>query len=133
MSGFINDKKLPLRSILTGIAAAIAAALALTCLIALMMTMTSAVPYESLPYILLAADAAGVFIGAYIAAAIAKSRGLIIGLICGALMFVIFFFIGLNTGETVSIITLLRFFVLMFFGALGGIKGVNKKEKIRIK
>ena len=133
MSGFINTQKLPFKPLLIGIAAAIAVILLLMCAVCGIMTFASGVPYHLLPYILLITDAGGAFVGAYIAAALNKSRGLILGAIVGFVLFILLFCAGLSTGQTIGLATLLRFVVLMLFGILGGIKGVNKKEKIHIK
>ena len=83
---------------------------------------------------MLAIDAIGVLFGSYVGARINKSQGLIIGLINGAIIFVALLICGfcINTG-TLTIITLLKAVVVLLFSAFGGIKGVNVKEKIRIK
>lgn len=133
MSGFMSGERFPLKAILIGTAAALAVTLALLCVICGVMTISSGVPYDILPYILLIADAGGAFCGAYCSAVINKSRGLILGLICGFILFVILFIAGSATGESIGLMTLLRFIVLVVFGILGGIKGVNKKEKLHIK
>jgi len=133
MSGFINERRFPVTAILIGTGIAAAVTLILLFVICGILTFMSSVPYSLLPYLTLIALAGGVFCGGYICAAIAKSRGLIVGLICGSILFVILLFAGLSTGETVGIMTLLRFIVSAVFGILGGIKGVNKKEKLRIK
>ncbi len=133
MSGFINSRGIPIKQILIGIATALAVTLLLLCVICAVINFASAIPYSLLPYIMLIADAVGGFFGAYVCAAMSKSRGLILGLICGFAVFVIMFIASLSTGETIGLITLLRFIVLIVFGALGGIKGVNKKERLHIK
>ncbi len=132
MSGFINEEKLPVKAILIGTAVSLAVTLLVMCVICGVISFASSVPYQILPYLMLAADAIGVFCGAYCCAAIQKSKGLILGLVCGFLVFIILFIAGLSTGETIGILTLLRFIVLAVFGILGGIKGVNKKEKLHI-
>lgn len=133
MSGFINTENMPIRTIVIGVLTSLAVMLAVMCAICGVMLFVSSIPYHLLPYILLIADAVGVFCGGYIAAALNKSRGLILGLIIGFLVFIIVFAAGLSTGEAIGLITFLRLAVLAIFGMLGGIKGVNKKEKIHIK
>ena len=115
-----------------GISAAICALL--LCLSALILNMTSAIPYPALDYIMLAFQAVSVFIGSYIAAAIIKSRGLIIGLITGALIYLVITILGFSSGNgNIGLLTLIRAAALLLLGAIGGIKGVNKKERIKIK
>lgn len=133
MSGFINEPRFPVRALMIGTAIAVAVMALLLCAVSGLLTMTSGVPYSVLPYILLAVPGCGALVGGYIAAAINKSRGLILGLICGGILFIILFAVGLGTGENIGLMTLLRLLVLTVCGILGGIKGVNKKEKIRIK
>ena len=133
MSGLMNEDKVPVKAILIGVAVSVAVMLILLCAICGLLVVMGAVPYRLLPYIALIADAGGAFCGTYIAAALHKGRGLILGLICGFILFVIHFFAGLCSGGSVGIATLLRFIVLIVFGILGGIAGVNKKEKLRIK
>ena len=79
-------------------------------------------------------DAIGVLAGSYIAARINKSNGLFIGLCNGAIVFLALIISGFCiTPETLTLITLLKAVVILLFSAFGGIKGVNVKEKIRIK
>ena len=133
MSGFVDSRKPPIKLILIGTAIAIAVTLVLMCIICIVMQFTSALPYPLLPYILLIADAGGVFCGAYFIGAINKSSGLMLGVLCAIIMFVLLLIAGLSTGETVSILTLIKPIVMIVSGMIGGILGVNKKEKIRIK
>lgn len=133
MFGFISAEKMPVRTILIGAASALAVTLLLMCAICGVMLFVSSVPYDLMPYIMLIADAGGVFFGGYLAASMNKSKGLIMGLMIGLIQFVILFVAGLSTGDTIGLITFIKLAVLLIFGMLGGIKGVNRKEKIRIK
>ena len=133
MSGFINEPKFPIKAILIGTAVGAAVMLLLLCAVTGILNMTSGVPYDFLPFILLVADAGAAFVGGYLSAAINKKNGLILGLIVGGILFVVLFVLGLSTGESIGLTTLLKAIVLTVCGMLGGIKGVNKKEKIRIK
>lgn len=133
MSGFINTENMPIKTIVIGVLTSIAIMLAMMCAICGVMLFVSSIPYRLLPYILLIADAVGVFCGGYLAAAMNKCRGLILGLIIGFLVFIIMFAAGLSSGESVGLITFLRLAAVLVFGMFGGVKGVNKKEKIHIK
>lgn len=83
---------------------------------------------------MLVVDALGVLFGGYIAARVNKSQGLILGLINGAIILVALLIIGFcMSSDTLTLNTLLKTIVILIFSALGGIKGVNIKEKIRIK
>lgn len=104
------------------------------CLITGVLMMLPGIPFDALPYLTLIADAAGAFLGGYLTARIAGSRGLIVGLLCGLCVFLCLTVIGFCTGSfRFGAITLIRLAVLAVFGILGGIKGVNRKEKLHIK
>ena len=129
----LNDRTL-IKALVLGVVSSVAMITALMCIMSAVLTFSSLLPYEYLQYIMLAIDAIGVLFGSYVGARINKSQGLIIGLINGAIIFVALLICGfcLNTG-TLTIITLLKAVVILLFSAFGGIKGVNVKEKIRIK
>ena len=134
MSYFTFNGGKSVKAIAIGVLSALAVIGAALCVIAATLQFFSGIPYDYLPYITLAADAIGIFTGAYIAAAIAGSRGLVTGAICSAAVFLIMLMIGfaLDSGSP-GIITVLKAVVLFVFGALGGIRGVNRRERIRIK
>ena len=116
-----------------GTAVSLAVILLTLCVIGGVLMMTS-IPTDSLSYIVLTAIAVGTFLGGYVAAAVTRSKGLIVGLLCSAAVFVILSLIGLCSGRSpVGVMALIRLTVSALFGALGGIKGVNRKEKLHIK
>lgn len=84
--------------------------------------------------IIIASDVICAFIGGYIAARIKKEKGIICGAVVGGILFLIIL-IGamLNGVEEVTYRTVISFGVLIIFGSLGGIKGVNRKTRIKIK
>ena len=133
MSSSVDIKRMVKGALIgTGISAAICAVL--MCLAALILNMISGIPYGILSYIMLTVQGLGVLIGSYIAAAITRSRGLITGLIVGAVIFLLITIFGFSAADNgIGIISLIRGIVLLLLGALGGIKGVNKKERIRIR
>ncbi len=105
----------------------------LLCIEALLLLVAGKVPYSVLPFAGIGISAAGAFTGGYTASRIIRSRGLMWGSVCGLIIFTISFSIGMaSTKDTLSYLTLLRLGVLWVSGALGGIKGVNKKEKSKI-
>ena len=105
----------------------------LMCIEALLLLVAGKIPYGILPFVGIAISAIGAFVGGYVASGIIRSRGLMWGSVCGAIVFIVCFSVGMaSTKDTLSYLTLLRLGVLWISGALGGIKGVNKKEKSRI-
>ena len=122
------------KAVVIGVSAALATVLLLLCVISGVMLMLPTIPKAALPYVMLAADAVGVLIGGYIAAAISGSKGLVMGLICGIIVFLIQLAIGLLTvNAEIGVMTFARFGTAAVCGMLGGIKGVNRKEKLHIK
>ena len=100
-----------------------------------MLFLTSALPPVGvIEYCTLAIDAISVFVGGYIAARINKSKGLVVGTCVGAIVLISVLIIGFSiSSSTLTLITLLKTVTFLLFSALGGIKGVNVKEKIKIK
>lgn len=134
MPDIFQNKKLLLRSLAAGIITALAITVLLMCLSALLLQFIPGIPYGMIDYIMLVVDAIGVFFGAYVAAAAAKSGGLIIGLLSAFAVFLCMLIAGLCSQETtLTSLTALRAAVMAMAGIIGGIKGVNKKEKIHIK
>lgn len=91
-------------------------------------------PHNSIIWMDIAACAISAFAASYVCARTIKSKGLIWGLVTGFSMFFIQFTAGFiaDSGD-LSYISLIKLLVFIMFGCFGGIKGVNKKDKIRIK
>ena len=128
------DKRTFIKAIVFGVLSSVATIVVLMSILSAVLNFSGLLPYEYLQYILLAVDAIGVLFGSYIAARISKSQGLILGLINGAIVFIALLICGfcVNSG-TITLITLLKALVILLFSSFGGVKGVNVKEKIRIK
>ena len=129
----LNDRTF-IKALVFSVLSSVAMIIVLMCIMSAVLTFSSLLPYEYLEYIMIAIDAIGVLFGGYIGARINKSQGLIIGLINGAIILVALLICGffLNTG-TLTLITLLKAVVIILFSSFGGVKGVNVKERIRIK
>lgn len=122
------------KGILIGAGVSCALIFVLMCTLAFVLNMLSGIPYGALDYVMIGAAGLAVLVGAYIASAVAKSRGLIVGLICAAVVLLITLACGMSSKHNdVTLLTGIRAAVLLLCGALGGIKGVNRKEKLRIK
>ncbi len=134
MSFFTNDKGRLIKAVAIGVAASALITAVLLCLCAVVLNFLSGLPYGALGYLTAGILAVGVFFGAVIAAAIAKSRGLIVGLSVAALIVLINLAVSLSVKDgELGAITLIRSAAVLVCGALGGIRGVNRKERIRIK
>lgn len=128
------DRKLFVKSVVIGVFAAVASIAAMLCIICVILLTAGSLPYEYLSYIMLAVDAVGVLLGSYLSARIAGKNGLIVGLSTAAIVLISLLIAGFSAAnETLSFITLLRIIIVLIAGAAGGIKGVNRKQKIHIK
>lgn len=99
---------------------------------ALVITKTGALPQGSLPLITTAVACAAVFLGGLAAALAAREKGLYLGLAAGALLAVC---IGAASyfaaGEMFAISGAGKIAALLASGAIGGILGANRKEKVK--
>ena len=129
-----NDNKKMIKAVILGGISSTCIMAILMCIAAVILTTSALLPYEYLAYIMLFIEAISVFFGGYIASRVNKSKGLILGLINGGIIFTAITLSGLiSSGDTITYITLLKLVSIMLFSVLGGIKGVNVKEKIHIK
>ena len=95
---------------------------------------TGILPADILEYIILAFIGVGSLIGGFTAGRIYRMNGIIIGSVTGFIMFLILFLSGISDiKDGLSIMTLLKLVVTIVPGILGGILGVNKKERIKFK
>lgn len=127
------DKKF-IRSIIVGTILSVITIILMIMISSLLFVMSGKYPGEFLNYIMLGILGVGGLLGGYISARLNKLSGLITGLITGLCIYIIILISGLATNfGTVTIFTLYKLIVLDLTGALGGIFGVNKKEKLHIK
>ena len=70
----------------------------------------------------------------YVSARVTKEKGLIIGSVSGIIMFIIVLLTGLIWRDgNFTYLTLVKLALFTLFGALGGVKAVNKKDRLHIK
>ena len=104
------------------------------CITAIILVITGNLPHSIIKWIMMVLCCVSVFFGGYIAAKVSKEKGFIVGAVTGFIMFVSVLSAGLlNSDGVFSYMTLIKLLVFIISGALGGIKGVNKTEKIHIK
>lgn len=110
-------------AVLTGLGCTAASTAFFTCLIFYVlkdMGLSGALAAASL--------AVGAYVGAYIYGKFRRHRGILSGMICGAVMYLVIAGVGyLFIGELAGIKKLL---LLAFFGAAGGVAGVNSKRPV---
>lgn len=130
----MSDKKLLFKSMFFGSVCGLLLSVILMCICAVIILSIGLLPADLTKYVMLAVLGSGAMFGGFIAARITKSAGLLVGMLTGFVIFILITILGLikNT-DAVSIATLLRFIITIVTGAIGGILGVNKKEKLHIK
>lgn len=129
-----GDKTPVIKGILVGVLAAVAIILILISITAVVLYKTGTLPYKIINYVLAAILAIGVFFGSLISSKIIKEKGFLYGVLCAAIIFVITFAVGISASDsTISAFTLIKAVVLLVFGAIGGVVGVNQKDRIHIK
>ena len=134
MSDFDRDKGRIVKAVVIGVLISLVLAVILSCLFAVMLNMMAGIPYGIIDYVTVAIEGFSVLIGAYIACVIAKSKGLIIGALCGAISLLIVFAVGMSMAKNnIGLLTVIRSAVMLLCGIIGGIMGVNRKDKVRIK
>ena len=107
----------------------------ITCTLSLVLLASVFVKLGSIPQNLvngfaLVAASLGAFVAGYIALKIYKEKGLYVGAASGSLVFLIFTISGFfASGENLSRFTFVKLLLLTFFGALGGVLGINKKSR----
>lgn len=75
----------------------------------------------------------GGYVGGYVGARINKSNGLLIGTLSGVIILIIMLVIGFAKGNAdITYMLLLKVLAILLTAAIGGVKGVNKKEKLKI-
>lgn len=129
---FLNKKSI--KSIIIGVIVGIFTTIVLFLIIGFAITKMNSYPEKIINYVILAILAVGGFFAGYVTGRIYKSSGILYGAVTGIVLFLIVFLAGINsiTGGA-TLFTLYKLAVLVITSAIGGILGVNKKDKIHIK
>lgn len=120
-----------IRSVLIGSLTGILICVFLLILCAFMFTKSNNLPYVMVQPMTIAIAGIGAFAGGYCSARVSMERGMMCGMMCGFIMFVAMFIAGLiSVRESLTMITVIRFTLMLLTGAIGGIVGVNKRKKV---
>ena len=123
-----------LRPYILGVFTAALINIAIVALCSFMFSVSKTFSPEAVLGVVIGADVICAFVGGYIAARIKKEKGSVCGAIVGGILFILVLTGGMISGfEEITYRTILSFGILLIFGALGGIKGVNRKTRIKIK
>lgn len=128
------NKKITVKAVLFGILTSLLISIILMCCVSAFILTNGLLPSELTNIITLATLGAGTLVGGIISSRITKSAGLITGLITGFAVFLLVTLIGLcKSSDTITYLTFIRLAITVVLGGIGGIIGVNKKDKIQIK
>lgn len=123
-----------IRSIILGVIISSVTIALMLFICTLLFVISGKYPESIIEYITLVFLALGGFVGGNAGGKIYKSNGIFIGGIIGIIMFIIIILSGfISNFASLSIFTLYKFIILVVMSAIGGIVGVNKKDKIHIK
>ena len=127
------NKKLTAKAVLFGILTSLLISIILMCCVSAFILTNGLLPTQMTNIITLLSLGAGIFAGGIVSSRITKSAGLITGLITGFSVFLLITIIGLcKSSDTITYLTFVRLAVTVILGGIGGIIGVNKKDRIKI-
>ena len=127
----MSDKKLLAKAVLFSSVCGILILVILMCLLAAVMMSSGVISVDILNYCTVGMVGVATLI---ISSRITGSAGLAVGSLTGFFIFLVITSIALIfNGEPITILTLLKLMSSVLGGGIGGIIGVNKKEKIKIR
>lgn len=131
----MSDKKLLAKAVLFSSVCGILILVILMCLLAAVMMSSGVISADILDYCTVGMVGVATLMSGIISSRITGSAGLAVGSLTGFFIFlVITSTIALIfNGEPITILTLLKLMSSVLGGGIGGIIGVNKKEKIKIR
>lgn len=125
-----SDFSSALKAIMFGASVGAAICAGFLLFFAFLFVTVKSIPQFMIQIIAIICAAIGAFVAGYIAIRIYREKGLVYGAISGFLLFLIVTLIAfIVSRDKFTNITLIRFLVMTFFGALGGVLGVNKKRR----
>ena len=99
-------------------------------LFAFLFVVVKSIPQYMIQTIAIFCASVGAFVSGYISVKIYRSKGLIYGALAGILLFFMLTVVAfIISRDKFTYITLVRFFSMIFSGALGGVLAVNKKRR----
>lgn len=129
----MSDKKLLIKSVVTGTLCGILTCVILMCVLSAVMLSVGLLPAAILDYTMIVILAAGAFVGGFIATKINKGAGLIVGALTGVAIMLIVAITALSRGDLeVSALLPIKFAAAAAGGALGGVLGLRERRHIGI-
>lgn len=131
----MSDKKLLAKAVLFSSVCGILILVILMCLLAAVMMSSGVISADILDYCTVGMVGVATLMSGIISSRITGSAGLAVGSLTGFFIFLVITSIALifNGEPIITILTLLKLMSSVLGGGIGGIIGVNKKEKIKIR
>ncbi len=130
----ITNKRLTVKAVIFGSLCSMLIAVVLMCVLSAVILTSGLLPSQLTSIITIVLLSLGTFAGGFIAARITKQAGLITGLLTGICVFFVVTAISLTvSNDSVTYFTLIKLAATVAASGLGGIIGVNRKEKLHIK
>lgn len=129
----MSDKKLLIKSVITGTLCGLLVSIIFMSICAVVLLKGGLPQGDLLDYVLAGFLAAGAFAGGFIAAKLNKGAGLIVGAITGAVMIFLIALVSACKGDvTFSALFFIKLAAAVIGGILGGILAVREKKHISI-
>lgn len=127
-----NNSKF-VKSVLTGTFINALVTIFTSLLLALILNLAGNIFEDFVAYIMLFPLALGSYVGGFTAASINKSKGMIVAITSSIIILIIMLIIAFSVYNTnITYMILLKIICSVIPAAVGGIKGVNKKEKFKV-
>lgn len=92
------------------------------------------VPQAAALPLTIGAASAGAFVGGCVSGSIARQKGILYGFSSGMVLFVLLFLCGvILVREPLASAAFIKLALMLFFGCIGGIVGVNRKSRVRMR
>lgn len=122
------------KAVIFGITAGVLSLATLLCIGSTGILITGSIPHNYMSVISIALCSVSSLISGYVSARVTKEKGMVIGSTSGVIIFIILLLAGFIFGNgSFTYLTLVKLALFTLCGALGGIKAVNKKDRIHIK
>ena len=123
-----------IRAVCWGSAAGAAVIMLLILLLTVLFVKMRRVPQAAAVPLTIAAASVGSLVSGYVAGRISQQKGILYGFSAALLLFALLFLCGvIIVRETLAPAMFIKLGLMVLFGIIGGILGVNRKSKVRIR
>ena len=123
-----------IRAVCWGSAAGAAVIMLLILLFTAVFAKMRQVPQGAAVPITIAAASLGALVGGYVSGRISQQKGILYGFSSGLLLFALLFLCGvIIVREPLAPAMFIKLGLMLLFGIIGGILGVNRKSKVRVR